>query len=332
MRELLAKLIETYGPAGVEDSISDVIREEIEDYVDEIKTDTMGNLIAVKRGDEGGKRVMLSAHMDQIGLMVTYIDENGFLRFSNIGGINVLNTINNKVIFQNGTIGTVSYESEITDIKEIKLDRMYIDIGATSLEEASEKISIGDVAVYYSPLKESGGRYIGGAMDNRASCALLIQAIKDLKDCKHDAYFVFSAQEEVGLRGARTSAYAIDPDIGIAVDVTATGDTPKARTMAVKLGEGPTVKIKDASVICHPKVKDMLIDTAKRENIPYQLEVLEWGGTDTGAIHLTKEGVPSGAVSIPCRYIHSANEMVDDKDIKYGAKLIVAVLENQIEL
>jgi len=209
---------------------------------------------------------------------------------------------------------------------------MYIDIGATSYEEASKQVSIGDMAVYYSPLSDSNGRYIGGAMDNRAGCALLIQTIKELKDCQNDAYFVFSVQEEVGLRGAKTSAYAINPDIGIAVDVTSTGDTPKARTMAVELGKGPGIKVKDGSVICHPKVKDMMIERAEDKDIPYQLEVLEWGGTDAGAIHLTREGVPSGAVSVPCRYIHSANEMVDRDDLENGVKLLVAILEKEIEL
>lgn len=332
MRELLTKLIAAYGPSGNEENISKVIEDEIEGYVDEITTDVMGNLIAVKRGNGKGKKVMLSAHMDQIGLMVTHIDDKGFLRFSNVGGISVLNTINNKVIFENGVVGTVSYESEIDDIKEIKLDRMYIDIGATNKEEASKQVSIGDVAVYYSPLSDSNGRYIGGAMDNRAGCALLIQTIKELEDCQNDAYFVFSVQEEVGLRGAKTSAYAINPDVGIAVDVTSTGDTPKARTMAVELGKGPAIKVKDASVICHPKVKDLMIDRAEDKGIPYQLEVLEWGGTDAGIIHLTREGVPSGAVSVPCRYIHSANEMVDAKDLEDGVKLLVAILEQEIEI
>lgn len=332
MKDLLKKLIETYGPSGNEEDIRRVIEEEIRDYVDQIDTDVMGNLIALKKGNGQGRKVMLSAHMDQIGLIVTHIDDNGFLRFSNVGGISVLNTINGKVIFKNGTIGTVSYENEIENIKDIKLNRMYIDIGANSCEEAAEKVSIGDVAVYYSPLAESNGRYIGGAMDNRSGCALLIETIKELKDCKNDAYFVFSVQEEVGLRGAKTSAYSINPDVGIAVDVTSTGDTPKARTMAVKLGAGPAIKVKDGSVICHPKVKDLMIDRAEDIDIPYQIEVLEWGGTDAGAIHLTREGIPSGAVSIPCRYVHSANEMVDEKDLENGVKLLVKILENEIEL
>ena len=332
MKDLLKKLTETYGPSGNEEKIRRVIEEEMHEYVDEIDIDVMGNLIAYKKGNGQGKKVMLSAHMDQIGLIVTHIDDNGFLRFSNVGGISVLNTINGRVIFKNGIMGTVSYEEEIENIKDIKLNRMYIDIGASDREEATEKVSIGDVAVYYSPLAESNGRYIGGAMDNRAGCALLIKTIKELKDCKNDAYFVFTVQEEVGLRGAKTSAYAINPDVGIAVDVTSTGDTPKARTMAVKLGAGPAIKVKDGSVICHPKVKDLMIDRAEDIDIPYQIEVLEWGGTDAGAIHLTREGIPSGAVSIPCRYVHSANEMVDEKDLENGVKLLVKILENEIEL
>jgi endoglucanase len=330
LKELLALLTGTYGPSGNEEPIRQVIEKEIKDYVDEIHVDTLGNLIAVKKGSGSGKKVMLAAHMDQIGLIVTNIDENGFLRFSNIGGVSPFNVIHREVIFGNGVTGVVGYETEIEDIKSLKLNKMFIDIGASSKEAAKKQVSIGDVAVYYAPMSEGEGRYFGCSMDDRAGCYVLVEAIKALKNSPHELAFVFTVQEEVGLRGAKTSAYSINPDIGIALDVTLTGDTPKSRPMAVKLGAGPAVKVKDSSVIAHPMVKELMIRRAEEAGIPYQLEVLEAGGTDSGAIHLTREGIPSGVVSIPCRYVHSAHEMIDKDDLANSVKLLTTILENEI--
>lgn len=326
----MKKLTGAFGPSGNEETIAQIIREEIEQYVDEIRIDTLGNLIGIKKGN--GKKIMLAAHMDQIGFMVTYIDEKGFLRFTNLGGISVANSIHRRVKFKNGMRGVIGYETEIQDWKDIKLNRMYIDIGASSREEAEKYVSIGDVAVYDSETVEENGKLMGGAMDDRAGCAVLIQTLKDLSQSPHEIYFVFTVQEELGLRGAKTAAYGLNPDIAIAVDVTATGDTPKARTMAVELGKGAAIKVIDRSVLCHPKVKNLMIDTAEKWNIPYQMEVLEFGGTDAGAIHLTRSGVPSGVLSIPCRYIHSANETIDLGDLDNSVKLLTKILERDIDI
>lgn len=315
----------TYGPSGNEELIMECIKEEIKDYVDEIQVDTLGNLIAHKKGN--GKKVMLAAHMDQIGLIVTHIDEKGFLRFSNVGGVSVTNIIHKSVVFKDGLVGVVGYETEIDDIKKIKMSNMFIDIGASSQEEAKKKVSVGDVAVYYSPLQVCGNKFTGCAMDDRVGCAVLIEALKRIKTSAYDIYCVFTVQEELGLRGAKTSAYSIAPDLGIAIDVTLTGDTPKARPMAVGLGKGPAIKVKDNSVIAHPAVKNLMIERAEEAGIPYQLEILDAGGTDSGAIHLTRGGIPSGVISIPCRYVHSANEMVDATDIEYGVQLLLKILE-----
>jgi endoglucanase len=329
MKELLEKLVLCYGPAGNEEVIRECIKEEIKDFVDEVKVDVLGNLIAIKRG--GGKKVMLAAHMDQIGFMVTHIDDNGFIRFSRVGGIFVQNSINCKVVFKDGLVGVVSYESEIEDIKDVKLDKMYIDIGTKSREESEKLVKIGDVAVYANGFAESNGRYIAQAMDDRAGCALLIETAKRLKSSPHEVYFVFTVQEELGVRGAKTSAYALDPHIGIAVDVTLTGDTPKSKLMAVKMGAGPAIKVKDVLVMAHPKVKELMITRAREAGVPYQMEILEAGGTDAGAIHLTRKGIPSGVLSIPTRYVHSDCEMVDASDMENGVKLLVKILEEEIE-
>lgn len=320
MIDMIRKLSETFGPSGMETSVQQIIREEIKSVGDEITSDVLGNLIVVRKGK--GPRLMITAHMDEIGLIVTYIDEKGFLRISAVGGVNFTQLIGQRFIFENGTIGTI-YHEKIKEIKELEWSKLYLDIGATNGEEASSKVSIGDMAVYHHRFEDLGNRYIGKAMDDRVGCAILIEVLKRLpKKIPNELVFVFTTQEEVGLRGARGAAYSINPDYGIAVDVTRVGDTPKASVMEVALGKGPAIKVKDSSMITHPTVRRLMVETAEKNKIDYQLEVLEQGGTDAGAIHVSREGVPSGALSIPCRYIHTASEMVDKQDLENAVTLL----------
>lgn len=329
MKDTIKQLVEAYGPAGREEQVAEYLVKVMEALVDKVYTDELGNVIAIKQGLADAKKVMLAAHMDEIGVIITDIDDDGFLRFSNLGGVSPHTLIGQRVRFADGTIGVFGQE-RLDHIKDLKLNKMYIDIGATSREEASTKVSIGDAAVYHREFSEQGSRIIAKSLDNRISCAVLIEVAKRLKNSPHEVYLVFTAQEEVGLRGARTAAYALDPDYGIAVDVTGTGDTPEAPRMAVSLGKGAAIKVKDASVISHPLVKDLLVNTAQAHSIPYQMEVLQWGGTDAGSIHLTRSGVPTGAVSIPCRYIHTPSEMVDLGDVEHCVQLLVGVLEGPL--
>nr|WP_207648388.1 M42 family metallopeptidase [Anaerobranca gottschalkii] len=325
MMELLKRLSESFGPSGHEKRVADLIIEEIRDYCDEIFVDKLGNVIALKKG-QSDKKIMYASHIDEIGLLVTYIEKEGFLRFTNIGGVSPYILLGQRVKLDCGIIGVIGSE-KITDIPKLTLDKMFIDIGVNSKEEAEKLISIGEVAVIHREFENKGDKVIGKALDDRAGCWVLINALKQIKNPEHNLYFVFTVQEEVGLRGAKTAAYRIDPDLAIAVDVTAVGDTPKAHRMAVELGKGPAIKIKDMSIMVHPMVKDMLIQKAKELSIPYQLEVLEFGGTDSGAIHVSREGVWAGVVSIPCRYIHSPSEMVSVDDLNNAVKLIVASTE-----
>lgn len=209
---------------------------------------------------------------------------------------------------------------------------MYIDIGAFSKEEAEEKVSIGDICIYYSHFTENDNVIFTPYLDDRVGCYIAVETIKAIKEQKNDLYFVFSVQEEVGLRGAKTAAYRISPDIGMSLDVTAHGDTPKAKRFAVGLNKGAAIKVKDNSIICHPKVREVLVNIAKSNNIPYQMEVLEFGGTDSGAIHLTKEGVPSGVISIPTRYVHSTLEMASKNDIVNCIKLLTEFLQDDLDI
>jgi endoglucanase len=326
MNDLIRKLVETYGPSGAEEQIRDVIRAEVEPFVDDVRVDAMGNLIAHREGSGEGQRIALSAHMDEIGVMVTYIDEEGFARFTNIGGVRALNCVGGRVTFADGTTGVIGVEQKRDDQNKIpKLEQLYIDVGATSADECP--VQVGDPAVFVRPFATQGPRLIAKAMDDRIGCAVMIETIRQLESTPHDVHFIFSVQEEVGLRGARTSAFGIDPDMAIAVDVTGTGDTPESRPMAVTLGHGPAVKVQDGRMIASPQVRQLMVQRAKEADIPYQLEVLEGGTTDAAAMQLTRAGVPAGCLSIPCRYVHSPSEMVDKRDVENGVRLLLEILK-----
>ena len=327
--DLLKDLVGIYGPASNEGIVREYISKEIKDFVDEIEVDALGNLIARKKGN--GKKVMISAHMDQIGLMVIDIDEKGFLRFTNVGGISPFISISQQVVFENGTRGVI-YQEPVDDISKLKLENMYIDIGAFSKEEAEKKVSIGDICIYKSEYGDNENVVFTRYLDDRVGCFIAIEAIKSIKNPINDLYFVFSVQEEVGLRGAKTAAYRVNPDVGIALDVTSNGDTPKAKRFAIELNKGAAIKVKDNSIISHPKIRELLVKLAKENKIPYQMEVLEFGGTDSGAIHVNKEGVPSGVISIPTRYVHSTIEMASKEDIINCTKLLMCFLEDNLDI
>ena len=330
MKELLRKLTETYGPSGHEETIRATIRSEIEDLTDEIRIDALGNLIALKKGSGQGHKVMVTAHMDEIGIIVTHIDEKGFLRFAPIGGVRLLALLGNRAVFADGIVGTFGLEKLESPEKVPSLDKFYLDVGATSKDSAP--VGVGDAASFLRSFIDGGDRLVAKAFDDRVGCAVLIQAMRELKESPHDVYFVFTTQEEVGLRGAITSAYGLEPDLALAVDVTGTGDTPEAHTMAVSLGDGPAVKVKDRGMLAHPAVKELLIKAAEANDIPYQLEILERGTTDAMAMQVSRQGVPAGVISIPCRYIHTPSEMVDYGDVTEAVKLLIAVLSGAIDI
>ena len=326
MRELIRKLTETYGPSGVEEQIRAAIRAEVELLADEVRVDPLGSLVVRKAGGKERKRIVLAAHMDEIGVMVTYVDEKGFARFTGIGGVRALNCVGGRVAFADGTTGVVYIEYKGRDAgKAPKFEQLYIDVGATGRDDCP--VRVGDAAMFVRPFAVQGTRLIAKAMDDRIGCAVLIETLRRLKKSPHDLYFVFSVQEEVGLIGARTSAYGIEPDLAIAVDVTLTGDTPEAKPMAVGLGQGPAAKVQDGGMIAHPEVRDLMVKCAEEAGIPYQMEVLEGGTTDAAAMQLVHAGVPSGCISVPCRYVHSPSEMVDEGDVEDSVRLLLEVVQ-----
>ena len=320
---LLKELCEAFGPSGRENHVRDIIIREADKLGFESETDALGNLIVHKPGTK--KKIMLASHMDEIGVVATFIDKKGFIRFSNIGGLYVKRLLSRRVVFENGIVGVIDTEA---DNKELKMSKMFIDIGSKNIEEAEKLISVGDMAVFIGEYKEQNGYVISKALDNRSGCFVLLEAMKKV-NTDNDLYFVFTSQEEVGLRGAKASAYSVNPEIALSIDVTDTGDTPGCDIMAVELSKGACVKVMDRSIISHPDIRTALIETAKNNNIDYQLEVLTDGGTDGGVIHTTKDGVKTGGISIPTRYIHSPSEMVSMKDIFDSINLLVKFLENE---
>jgi putative aminopeptidase FrvX len=340
MKKLLEKLSNAPGISGFEEEVREIIFNELNGVVDEINIDEMGNLIAIKNGDLGGKKIMIAAHMDEIGLMVRYIDKMGFVKFSKIGGINDQMLLNQDVYIQtsNGNINGVIGSKPPHKMKKsernkvLEYDKMFIDIGASNREEAQKMVRIGDPIVIKQSFQDLGSSQVKGkALDNRAGCAVLIEVLKRV-DSSATIYGVGTVQEEVGLKGAKTSAFRINPDMALALDVTIAGDHPgiKPEEAPSKLGDGPTIVLADQSgdgIITHPTVKKLLISVAEKETIPYQLEVSEGGTTDGTAIHLTRQGIPTGVISPPSRYIHTPVSVVNMEDIENTVKLILAVLK-----
>lgn len=334
MQKLAKQLCEAFGVSGFEDEIRAVIRGEIAGMVDDVKVDALGNLVAFRRGTGGGRRVMLAAHMDQIGLMVTHVDEKGFLRFTPIGYLFPLACWGGQVRFADGTVGTIGLDGRKDPTEELPALRdMYVDVGAT--ERAQVRQKVGDVAAFWPGFAAQGNAWFSPNLDDRAGCAVLVQLLAELAgvDIAHDLYVVFTTQEEVGPRGARTSAYAIDPEVAIAVDVTDTGDVPYATpAMEVYLGRGVAIKVQDSGMISHPGLNRLLIAAAEAEGAPYQLEVLQGGTTDAYAIQVSRAGVPATALSLPSRHIHTPSQIVDVRDVEAAVKLLRAFLARPIDL
>ena len=327
--ELIQTLNAAHGPSGDEGGIRERLAELARPLADEISTDTMGNLIVRKLGS--GPRVMLCAHMDSIGFIVTHVEENGFLRVGRLGGISPKEAAYTPVRFAGGVRGVIVPE-EKADFGKLKLDECYVDIGAKDRETALKAVAVGDTLIYDSPCFTNQGKAVSPYLDNRISCAILLKVLEEMELCPNDLYVVFTVQEEVGLRGAKPAAWAVDPDYAVVVDVTDVDDTPGSEKCGtVRLGKGPAIKIMDSSVICHPDMIQKLESQAKTLDMPTQRDIMRAGGTDAGVMHTTRIGVRTGGVSVPCRYIHTPVEMADLQDARDCAKLLCAFVQSKLE-
>ncbi len=340
--QMLKDLTDAKGIPGNEKEPREVMEKYIAPYADEVTTDHLGSLIAKKSGDENGPKIMVAGHLDEIGFMITRIDDNGFLYFQTVGGwwSQVMLAQRVTIMTKNGDVTgvvgskpphilTAEQRKKPVDIKD-----MFIDIGASSKEEAEEfGVRPGDSVVPYFEFTQMNNEklLLAKAWDNRIGCAIAIEVLKRLKDEQHPnvVYGVGTVQEEIGLRGARTSAHAIKPDIGFGVDVGIAGDMPGVsdKDASAKMGEGPQIILYDASMVSHKGVRDFVVDTAEENNIPFQYDSMAGGGTDSGSIHLTANGVPSLSITVPTRYIHSHAAMLHYDDFDNLVKLLVAVIK-----
>jgi len=337
--ETLEKLSNASGVAGREEEVRSLMKKFLKPLVDEVREDKLGNVIGIKKGKKNAPKVMLAAHMDEIGLLVKTISKEGFLQFTKIGGIDDRILLAQKVMVYtekgalHGIIGSKPphIQKEEERKKIVTYDELFIDIGAENQEEARKiGVKIGDPVGFDIKFAKIGKNLvIGKAFDDRVGCAVIVEAMKHLEKTECTVYAVGTVQEEVGLRGATTAAFEIYPDIGIALDVTLAGDVPGVKEFEapIKMRKGPSLTVADYGLITHPKVLRLLVDAAEENKIPYQLETGLPGSTDAARISLTREGVPSGVISIPTRYVHSPSSMLSLEDAEKAVKLAVAAVQ-----
>jgi putative aminopeptidase FrvX len=339
---MLKDLTDAKGIPGNEREVRDVMKKYITNYSDEVFTDNLGSLVAKKVGNENGPKIMIAGHLDEVGFMVTQIDDKGFIRFQTVGGwwSQVMLAQRVTIVTRNGDVTGIigSKPPHILPAearkKPVDIKDMFIDIGASSREEAMEfGVKPGDQIVPYFEftVMKNEKMLLAKAWDNRIGCAIAIDVLKNLKGTDHPnvVYGVGTVQEEVGLRGAKTSANLIEPDIAFGVDVGIAGDTPgiSEKEASSKMGEGPQIVLYDASMVSHKGLRDIVTDTADELNIPYQFESLPGGGTDSGSIHISANGVPALSITIATRYIHSHAAMLHRDDYENAVKLITEVVK-----
>lgn len=332
---LLEKLSMAGGVPGHEQEVRDIIIAEVKKHADELRTDAMGNLIALRKGRKGGLKVMLAAHMDEVGLVVRSIDASGLLKVTACGGVDprvlVSKTVKVGPKRLQGVIGAkpVHLQSKEEQEKPIPMDQLYVDIGAKSKEDAAKMVELGDQVLFDTQFEKLGnGKIKGKALDDRVGCASLVEAIK--RQHNYDLYCVFTVQEETGLRGAQVAAWSIDPDLGLVLEGTTAHDVfpTEEHKSSTFIGKGPVIVQMDGSMFAEPKLVARLVETAEAIGIPFQHKTTISGGTDAGRIRHTRSGVPATALSVPCRYIHSPASIISEKDLKDTGRLLEAFLDS----
>lgn len=344
--DLLKKLCETPGIPSREEKMREIVIEELRPLVDSLSIDAMGNVIGIKKGKtpKGKKksvsrRVMLAAHMDEIGFMVKFIDDKGFIRLQPVGGWDPRVMVAQRVYVHGfkgqqflGALMPASKPIHMLTPEEMnkppKIEEMYVDIGLSG-DKVKEQVEIGDMITMARTCERMGDLVVSKTLDNRVSVFAMIEALREVGDHQCDILAVATTQEEVGLRGATTAAYTLNPDVAVALDVTIANDFPGPgeSEQVTKLGKGAAIKVMDSSLICHPKLVRHFRDVADANSIPYQLEVLPRGGTDAGGIQRVREGIPAFTLSIPSRYVHSVNESAAVADIEAAISLLARYLE-----
>jgi endoglucanase len=321
--DMLKELTQLWGVAGREKKVREAIKRECSSYADEMMTDALGNLIILKKGDGTGKKIMLAAHMDEIGFQVTKIEGDGRLRVCNVGWIWTSSVYNDKVIFQNGTVGVVGCVGNIEEAKNSS-SKLFIDIGCTTKEEAEKHVKIGDYCGFLGPYYElCNGRISAKSIDDRVGCYILIEALKRNEGNKcNDIYYVFTVQEEVGCRGSVVAAERIKPDIGISVDVSPDHFYPSDLEGSNTVGEGVGVKIGDPSAMQDEYLVEKMLECCSTNNIKHQRDVMDRGGTDSASMNKAYYGARVAGISVITRYPHSQSALISKDDVLAAIDLV----------
>lgn len=332
---LLEKLSQAFGVSGSEEEVRQILKDELKPFVDRLETDVLGNLLVYKKGTVDSPRVMICAHMDEVGMMVVDIDDSGLLKFKKVGGIDDRVLVSKPVMVGpdriKGVIGAkaIHLQKKEERGKSMASDQLYIDIGAASEEEAKKNVKAGDyISFAISPRRMGQDGFMGKALDNRVGCWLLAELLQ--QDLPLSVHGAFTVQEEVGLRGAGVAAYTINPDLALVLETTTALDVldNKEHLHATSLGKGPALTLMDSSFVSHKKVLDFIMKTAAENHIPYQFRRFTGAGTDAGRISLIHEGIPVGVISTPCRYLHGPRSLINLKDAGEVGTLLHALLKS----
>lgn len=331
---LLKTLSELNGTSGAEGSVRDFLRQQLEPFVDTIVVDKMGNLIATKKAHLPGPKIMLTAHMDEVALMITDITSDGYLKFQPVGGIDARILVSKPVQINDTLVGVIGSKAiHLQKLSErqkaLSIDKLYIDIGAKSKEDAAGKVKLGDYAYFMTKCEPFGeGLYKGKAFDDRVGCALLVELLK--KDYSFPLVAAFTVQEEVGLRGAKVAAYHVAPDFAIVLEGTVAADVSDREEdgWVTELGKGPACSLMDRTTLYSPKLIQWVVDLAREKGIPLQFRRGTSGGNDAGSIHISKAGIPTIVLSVPCRYIHSFASVISEHDYTACLNLVHELLDD----
>lgn len=329
----LHRLSAVWGPAGREHKVAEAIRELIQPYVDEVRSDRFGNLLAIKRGAPGARRVMLTAHMDTIGAIALNVSDKGLIYLAPVGDMKVHYAVGQRVVWGSGVVGVLQHEP-VSEAKELDFKKLWCDVGATNKEEALENVRLGDMCVLVAEVQHMGDLLVGPGLDNRAGCAVLVEVAEHLGQTEHEVVFAFTCQGEIGPRGAGAAAYGVEPDLAIAVDVSAAGDVPQGPRVNVKLGGGPALKLKDGAYMAHQGFADLVRQAAEASAIPLQTEIVAspGGHNDAQVVSVAGQGVATAVIDIPARYRGTAGEMVNVRDLHGAADLVLKLLQGPLNL
>jgi putative aminopeptidase FrvX len=331
MWERLKRLVAVWGPSGREHQVAAVITELVRPYVDEVRTDRFGNLLALKRGAAGGQRVMVTAHMDTVGAVALNVSDKGLIYLAPVGGFKAHHAIGQRVVWGSGAVGVLQHEP-VEEPREIEFRKLWCDIGATSKEEALSRVRLGDMCTLAGTVEAMGDFLVGPGLDNRAGCAVLLEVAERLAESRHEVAFAFTAQGEIGPRGAGTAAFGFEPALAFVVDVTSAGDVPRGPRVDVKLGGGPALKLKDGAYMAHQRLSDLVRRVAEEHGIPLQTEIVAGpaGHNDAQVVSVAGQGVATAVLDIPARYRGTAAEMVHVRDLQQTVDLLLRLLQSPL--